>query len=184
MQQLLLLSAWQCVAGPGAAGGGVRVDSAVRHSATRVKTGDAVAAAAPNIAMIIVDDLGWSDVGFRGVGSRIQTPHLDTLASEGVILEQYYVQASCSPTRSAIMSGRYPLHTGINHWIPNPASYGLPLAERTLGEAMAAAGYSRHAIGCAFATVAYLSLLHELHLYMHSLPLLTRMCTSRYRESL
>jgi arylsulfatase B len=124
------------------------------YNATRLKT-DEAAAAAPNIAMIIVDDLGWSDVGFRGVGSRIQTPHLDTLASEGVILEQYYVQASCSPTRSAIMSGRYPLHTGINHWIPNLASYRLPLAERTLAEAMAVAGYSRHAIGCAFAIIVH-----------------------------
>ena len=65
----------------------------------------------PHILFILADDLGWSDVGFHG--SVIKTPHIDKLASEGVILDNYYVQPLCTPTRSALMTGRYPIHTGI-----------------------------------------------------------------------
>ena len=65
----------------------------------------------PHILFILADDLGWSDVGFHG--SVIQTPNIDKLAREGVILDNYYVQPLCTPTRSALMTGRYPIHTGI-----------------------------------------------------------------------
>ena len=54
---------------------------------------------------------GWDDVGFHG-SDQIPTPHIDELASSGVILNNYYVQQICSPSRSAIMTGRYPIHTG------------------------------------------------------------------------
>ena len=64
----------------------------------------------PNILFVLVDDLGWSDVGFHG--SKIKTPNVDKLASEGVVLENYYVQPICSPTRGALLSGRYPIHIG------------------------------------------------------------------------
>ena len=64
----------------------------------------------PHILFVLVDDYGWSDVGYHG--SKIHTPNIDRLASEGVILDNYYVQPICSPTRSALMSGRYPIHTG------------------------------------------------------------------------
>ena len=64
-----------------------------------------------HILLILIDDFGWSDVGFHG--SKIKTPNIDKLASEGVILDNYYVQAICSPTRSALLSGRYPIHTGL-----------------------------------------------------------------------
>ena len=65
----------------------------------------------PHILFILADDLGWSDVGFHG--SVIKTPNIDKLANEGVILDNYYVQPLCTPTRSALMTGRYPIHTGI-----------------------------------------------------------------------
>ena len=69
------------------------------------------AVAAPlHILLIVVDDLGWSDVGFHN--PQINTPNLDHLASEGVILDNYYVQATCTPTRAALLSGMYPIHTG------------------------------------------------------------------------
>ena len=64
----------------------------------------------PHILLIVADDLGWSDVGFHG--SKIQTPNIDKLASNGVILDNYYVLPLCSPTRSALMTGMYPIHTG------------------------------------------------------------------------
>ena len=66
----------------------------------------------PHILLIVLDDLGWSDVGFHG--STINTPNMDKLASEGVILDNYYVQPICSPTRGALFSGMYPIHTGKN----------------------------------------------------------------------
>ena len=68
------------------------------------------AASLPHILFVVVDDLGWSDVGFHG--SKIQTPNIDKLASEGVVLDNYYVLPICTPTRSALMTGRYPIHTG------------------------------------------------------------------------
>ena len=64
-----------------------------------------------HILLVVVDDLGWSDVGFHG--AKINTPNIDRLAAEGVILDNYYVQPICSPTRSALLSGRYPIHTGL-----------------------------------------------------------------------
>jgi hypothetical protein len=60
----------------------------------------------PNILFIVADDLGWSDVGWHGGFSR--TPHLDALVREGIELDQHYVQPVCTPTRTALMSGRYP----------------------------------------------------------------------------
>lgn len=64
----------------------------------------------PHIVLVVIDDLGWSDLGFQG--SKIQTPNINRLAAEGVILDNYYVQPLCTPTRSTLMTGRYPIHTG------------------------------------------------------------------------
>ena len=64
----------------------------------------------PNIILIVADDLGYNDVSWHN--PDMVTPHLDALAKEVVILEQSYVQPICTPTRSALMTGRYPIHTG------------------------------------------------------------------------
>jgi hypothetical protein len=64
------------------------------------------AAPQPNIVYILADDLGWGDVGFHG--SDIKTPTLDQLAKTGAQLEQFYAQPMCTPTRAALMTGRYP----------------------------------------------------------------------------
>ena len=63
----------------------------------------------PNIIFIFADDLGFSDVGYNGrqYGSEVKTPNIDKLASKGVILNNYYVQPLCTPTRSQLMTGRY-----------------------------------------------------------------------------
>lgn len=59
----------------------------------------------PNIVFILIDDLGYNDVGYHG--SEIYTPNIDKLARGGVRLENYYVQPICTPTRSQLLSGRY-----------------------------------------------------------------------------
>lgn len=64
----------------------------------------------PHILFMLADDLGWIDVGFHG--SKIHTPNIDSLAKDGVILDNYYVQPVCTPARGALMTGRYPIHTG------------------------------------------------------------------------
>ena len=69
-------------------------------------------AARPHIFLSVADDLGWNDLSLHG-SSQISTPTLDGLAAAGVLLDNYYVQPVCSPTRSSIMSGRHVIHTGI-----------------------------------------------------------------------
>ena len=97
-------------------------------------------AARPNIVYILADDLGWADVGWHG--SEIKTPHLDKLAASGARLEQFYVQPVCSPTRGALLTGRYPFRLGLQIGVVRPwAQYGLPLEERTLAQALKSAGY-------------------------------------------
>jgi len=98
-----------------------------------------------NILMVVIDDLGFDDMGFRN-GGQIPTTHFDNLAKSGIVLEKYYVQASCSPTRATFMTGRKPVHTGINKWIPDRA-YGLPLKEATVAQVLNARGFKSHAIG-------------------------------------
>src|SRR5690606_28593133 len=65
----------------------------------------------PNILFILADDLGWADVGYHG--SRIQTPTLDRLVAEGVRLHRHYVLPTCSPTRVALLTGRFPSRFGV-----------------------------------------------------------------------
>jgi arylsulfatase A-like enzyme len=95
----------------------------------------------PNIVLILSDDQGWADVGWHG--SEIKTPHLSRLADAGVRLEQFYVQPVCSPTRAALLTGRYPMRHGLQVGVVRPwAHYGLPLEERTLPQALREAGYT------------------------------------------
>ncbi len=99
------------------------------------------AATRPNIVFILCDDLGWSDVGFHG--GEIQSPHIDRLAARGVKLEAFYVQPVCSPTRAALMTGRYPCRHGLQVGVVRPwAQYGLPLDERTLPQVLQSVGYT------------------------------------------
>lgn len=94
----------------------------------------------PHIIVLLADDLGFADVGFRG--SEIATPHIDELARRGVLVNQFYVQPVCSPTRAALLTGRYPMRLGLQCGVVRPwATHGLPLEERTLPRALREAGY-------------------------------------------
>jgi arylsulfatase A-like enzyme len=98
------------------------------------------AAERPNIVVFLVDDLGFADCGFNG-GTDIRTPQIDALAAAGTILGAHYVQPVCSPTRAALMTGRYAVRTGVYTIVRPGARWGLPLAERTLATALKDAGY-------------------------------------------
>ncbi len=80
----------------------------------------------PHIVFLLADDLGWKDIGYHG--SEIKTPNLDRLAASGAKLESFYVMPVCSPTRSALMTGRYCLRFGLQTGVIRPwAQYGLPI---------------------------------------------------------
>jgi arylsulfatase A-like enzyme len=97
--------------------------------------------ARPNIVYFLVDDLGYADVGFMG-SKDVHTPNIDRLAKDGAVLKSFYVQPVCSPTRAALLTGRYATHTGVYTVVRPGAPWGLPLAERTLPQALREAGYT------------------------------------------
>jgi len=100
----------------------------------------------PNIVYIVSDDQGWKDVGFHG--SDIRTPSIDKLANQGARLEQFYVQPMCTPTRAALMTGRYPFRYGLQTLvIPTPSKYGMPTEEWLLPQALKQAGYRTVMVG-------------------------------------
>jgi arylsulfatase A-like enzyme len=79
-------------------------------AALRKKTGRA-----PNILLLVVDDMGWGDIGANGGGVVIgaPTPNIDQLAQQGLRLTSAYSQSTCTPTRAALMTGRFPVRTGL-----------------------------------------------------------------------
>ncbi len=100
----------------------------------------------PNIIYILADDLGWKDVGFNG--SDIKTPHIDKLAATGVRFEQFYAEPMCTPTRAALMTGRYPLRYGLQTGvIPSGGKYGLALDEWIMPQMLKEAGYTTALVG-------------------------------------
>jgi arylsulfatase A-like enzyme len=109
--------------------------------------GSRLAAAPPNVVFILADDMGWQDCGFMG-GTEIKTPNVDKLAAAGAKFDAFYVQPVCSPTRAALMTGRYPMRHGLQVGVVRPwAQYGLPLDERTLAQALKEAGYTTAIFG-------------------------------------
>src|SRR5688572_3115916 len=99
----------------------------------------------PNIVVVLVDDVGWSDLGCYG--GEIPTPHLDALAAGGLRFTQFYNCARCSPTRASLLTGLYPHQAGMG-WVDNkvePKSKGFhgKLLPRcvTIAEVLQEAGY-------------------------------------------
>ncbi|PZF71914.1 sulfatase-like hydrolase/transferase [Taibaiella soli] len=102
----------------------------------------------PNVLIFLLDDMGWMDWGFNGGGIAVgnNTPHVDKVASEGLVLTSAYSQPSCSPTRATILTGMYPIH----HGILSPPMYGQPGGLEgftTIAKIMSDQGYVTQAIG-------------------------------------
>ncbi len=96
--------------------------------------------------IIVADDLGWADVGFRG--SKIETPSLDKLAAEGMVLDRFYVTPLCSPTRAALMTGRDPVRLGVAFSVVLPwDSGGVHISEHFMPETFRDAGYQTAMMG-------------------------------------
>ena len=104
----------------------------------------------PNIIVMMVDDMGFSDIGCYG--GEIQTPHIDALARGGLQFTQFYNTGRCCPTRASLLTGLHPHQTGIGHMTETPAGpspmsdhpYQGYLNEQcvTLAEVLKKAGYS------------------------------------------
>ena len=100
----------------------------------------------PNIIFIMADDLGNADLGYRG--GEVKSPNIDKLANEGVRLESFYGEPVCTPSRAALMTGRYPMRYGLQTLVIFPShTYGLATDERTLPQALKDAGYSTLMVG-------------------------------------
>lgn len=101
----------------------------------------------PNLILIVTDDQGYSDAGFKG--SAIQTPNLDRMVKEGVLLNRFYTCPVCSPTRAGLLTGRYPIRFGMQRAVNRPFSpIGIPTCIKTLPELLGEAGYEhRHMVG-------------------------------------
>ncbi|MDF1784954.1 MAG: sulfatase [Verrucomicrobiales bacterium] len=119
-----------------------------------------IASGSPNVVLFLVDDLGWMDLGCQG-SKYYQTPNIDALAKSGVRFTNAYAAcAVCSPTRAAILTGKYPARLMLTQWLPagrwnaqkNRRREGrfvrsLPLEEITIAEALRDAGYTTWHIG-------------------------------------
>jgi len=104
----------------------------------------AVAGSHPNVLLILTDDQGYGDLRLHG-NPYLKTPHIDGLAQSGVRFERFYVNSFCSPTRAALLTGRYPLRCGV--WGVTHNKETMRAAEVTIAEALQAGGYRTGCFG-------------------------------------
>ena len=107
-----------------------------------------IAANKPNIIVMMVDNLGWGELGCYGGGKLrgAATPRIDKLAEEGMLLQNFNVEPQCTPTRSAFMTGRRPIRSGTTKVVWGML-YGLTNWEVTIAELMSEAGYATGMFG-------------------------------------
>ncbi|CAM9651393.1 unnamed protein product, partial [Discosporangium mesarthrocarpum] len=104
--------------------------------------------AKPNVIFILIDDMGWDDIGYQSSDLSNMTPTLDAMAAKGVKLSNYYSENVCTPARAALMTGRHTHRYGMQlKYIMNPAPWGLPLDEVTVANRFKGAGYQTHMVG-------------------------------------
>ncbi|GAV03905.1 hypothetical protein RvY_14270-1 [Ramazzottius varieornatus] len=101
----------------------------------------------PHIVFILLDDLGWNDVSFHGY-DEMRTVNIDRLAAEGVILNSFYAQYVCSPSRAALMTGKYPIRHELHHGVIQVRHrLGLDPSVKILPQLLRELGYDTHAVG-------------------------------------
>ncbi|XP_032320475.1 N-acetylgalactosamine-6-sulfatase isoform X9 [Camelus ferus] len=109
----------------------------------------------PNILLLLMDDMGWGDLGVYGEPSR-ETPNLDQMAAEGMLFPNFYAaNPLCSPSRAALLTGRLPIRTGFytsngharNAYTPQEVVGGIPDSEHLLPELLRTAGYASKIVG-------------------------------------
>lgn len=103
-----------------------------------------VSAERPNVIIFLADDAGWGDFGHSG-NQQVRTPNIDALATQGVVLENFFVCPVCSPTRAELLTGRYHPRCGVTG--VSTGHERINLDERTIADAFAAAGYATGAFG-------------------------------------
>eukprot|EP00004_Rigifila_ramosa_P010279 TRINITY_DN220_c0_g1_i1.p1 TRINITY_DN220_c0_g1~~TRINITY_DN220_c0_g1_i1.p1 ORF type:complete len:663 (-),score=139.29 TRINITY_DN220_c0_g1_i1:69-2057(-) len=104
--------------------------------------------AQPHIVVVVADDLGYADVSYNG--GSVPTPFIDELSAEGVRLTNYYVHPTCTPSRAALLTGRYAHLTRLSGPLIGPAPFGLEANITTLPEVLrtpAAGSYATHMLG-------------------------------------
>ena len=99
----------------------------------------------PHIIMVVIDDMGYADLGFKGSG--ISTPTIDQLVASGTRLNNYYVLPACTHTRVALLSGKYPYRAGIYKVLEVPSKHGMNTKDKTLANVLRDRGYRTHAVG-------------------------------------
>lgn len=106
------------------------------------------ASSPPHIIFFLVDDQGFNDVGYASIDLKGASPSIDRLANDGITLTNYYSQHLCTPARAALMTGLYPIHTGMQHEVISPrAPWGLALSNNILPQFLSEGGYISHAAG-------------------------------------
>jgi len=103
-------------------------------------------AKAPNIVILLADDLGYGDLACYG-HPTIRTPNLDRMAAEGLRFTQYYAWCYCTPSRAALLTGRLPVRSGLNRVLGPSSTGGVPDSEVTLASALKTRGYQTTCIG-------------------------------------
>ena len=105
------------------------------------------AATKPHLAFVLVDDLGYNDF-FTSQDLDFAWPKTAALAKDSIQMTNYYTQPLCTPTRGALMTGRYPVRLGLQHQVlEGYQDHGLPLDEVTLADKLRAQGYKTYASG-------------------------------------
>ena len=119
---------------------------AAAPSVMSAQAGAAPARTQPHLVYVLIDDLGFNDDWDRS--PDLAWPNVARLAREGLSLEHFYTQPLCTPTRGALMSGRWPVRLGLQDGvIEGGENYGLPLEEVTLAEKLKEVGYHCYGVG-------------------------------------